>query len=514
MVLSLPLFASANDVEVNGLYYDLVSKAKQAILVGYERGDISNPIRLGDVVIPSTIDVEGESYTVTSIGDKVFSGNVTLTSISLPKTIKSIGGDAFYRCDSIKAVYITDLESWLNIQFGDNVSNPLAMAHHLLLNGKELRSLIVPSTITKINDYAFDWCYSLESVIIPSNVKTIGIGAFSGCSNLKSIELSNGLSEVGMSAFSNCSKLKSIIIPNTVNSIGGQNTFQNCKSLESINLPEGIKTIGFGMFLGCESLTSIHVPNSVTEIGTTAFYGCKKLASVYLGENITTLESMSFANCPELTDLYCYSDKVPTINANSFGDSQINYATLHVPSTALNDYKSADVWNTFGSIVALKEKCMSPSISYNNGKLTFASETEGAECVTTINDNDVRTHTGNGIELTATYNISVYAMAENYENSDMVYATLCWIDSEPKTEGITNCVAQVKANAVLIQNNGGVITVTGVDDGTSVSAYSVSGQLIGNSKVSNNSATINTSLKRGETAILKIGRQGVKLLIR
>ena len=154
-------------------------------------------------------------------------------------------------------------------------------------------------------------------------------------------------------------------------------------------------------------------------------------------------------------------------------DSYIEYAKLYVPATLLSEYKSTDIWKNFGYICSITEgsgKCSKPTILYSNGKIVFNCETEGAECVATISDSDIKIHYGNEIPLTATYTVSVYATATGYENSEVATATICWIDADPRTEGIENGIAQVRANAVLIQSHDGTINIAGVADGTDIGA--------------------------------------------
>ena len=116
--------------------------------------------------------------------------------------------------------------------------------------------------------------------------------------------------------------------------------------------------------------------------------------------------------------------------------------------------------------------------------------------------------------MSVTYNISVYAAKSGYENSETVTATLCWIDSDSRTEGITDGVAEIPAKAVLIQNNGSMLTIQGADDGTMVSIYSINGTLTGSAISSNSSATIVTNLQPGSISIVKIGEKSVKVLVK
>ena len=91
---------------------------------------------------------------------------------------------------------------------------------------------------------------------------------------------------------------------------------------------------------------------------------------------------------------------------------------------------------------------------------------------------------------------------------------MCWIDVDPKTEGITNRVANIPANAVLIQGNGGALTIQGVEDGTSVNVYSINGTQAGSAVSNNGSVVVNTNLQPGSIAIVKIGEKSIKVVVK
>ncbi len=110
--------------------------------------------------------------------------------------------------------------------------------------------------------------------------------------------------------------------------------------------------------------------------------------------------------------------------------------------------------------------------------------------------------------------ITVYTTKTGYDNSETATATLCWIDVEPKKEGITDGITNIPARAVMIQSNGGILTIQGAEDGTPVSVYGINGTQEGAATVSNGSATINTTLQPGSVAIVKIGQKSVKVTIK
>ena len=99
-------------------------------------------------------------------------------------------------------------------------------------------------------------------------------------------------------------------------------------------------------------------------------------------------------------------------------------------------------------------------------------------------------------------------------NSETASASLCWIDQDPKTEGISSSVSQVRANAILIQSNAGYIYVDGVDDGDLIEIYAVNGEKRGSSVSKNRSTCIDTNLQPGNIAIVKIKDKSIKVIVK
>ena len=431
---------------------------------------------------------------VTSIGGSAFWGCTGLTTVTIPGSVTSIGGSAFNECTSLSCVKISDLAAWCEIQFTDYRSNPLSLAHKLYLNDEEIKELTIPDGVTEIRDYAFSGFVGLTSVFIPNTVTSLGDCAFNDCTGLASVS-----------------------IPDRVTSLGDF-VFLGCTGLVSVNIPNGVTEIGQGAFSACTSLASITIPNSVTEIRIDTFNGCTSLTTVSIGNAIKKILYDAFADCPNLTDFYCHSESVPS-TSNIFKGSYVEYATLHVPASAIEDYRAVNPWNTFGSIVALDEdtpetpKCAKPTISYQNGELTFSSETEGAEFVSEITDADIRKNYEAKVSLTATYNISVYARKAGYKDSDVAYATLCWIEVDPKMENIEDGIAQVSVRPVMINVRDGMINVTGANEGQEIFVYDTSGQMLGRGISSNGSANISSDLHRCSIVIVRIGDKAVKVIL-
>lgn len=150
-----------------------------------------------------------------------------------------------------------------------------------------------------------------------------------------------------------------------------------------------------------------------------------------MGIGITNIKSNAFEYCPELTDVYCYAINVPTTMSDAFNESYMEYATLHVPASAIERYRTTAPWSSFKSIVATDgsepptpevKKCATPTIAYVNGKLKFTCETEGAEFVSEVTVADAKKYYDAEVPLLGVYHVTAYAMKTGYDNSDVATA--------------------------------------------------------------------------------------------
>jgi hypothetical protein len=165
-----------------------------------------------------------------------------------------------------------------------------------------LTSITIPNSVTSIGKYAFSGCTSLIDITIPNSVTTISERTFDGCTGLTSVTIGSGVTSIGYSAFSSCTSLIDITIPNSVTSIESY-AFSNCTSLFDITIPDTVTSIEAAVFRYCTSLTGISIPNSVTSIGNSAFSDTG-LTSVIIPDSVTSIESYAFSNnCTSLTSV-------------------------------------------------------------------------------------------------------------------------------------------------------------------------------------------------------------------
>ena len=467
------------------IYYNYINDGKE---LEVRNNGYPNCYR-GEVVIPEEVTYMNRTRKVTSIGSRAFRECRDLTSVTIGNSVTSIGDMAFYDC-------------W------------------------GLTSVTIPNSVTSIGNEAFSGCSGLTSVNIPNSITSISDGTFTNCSGLTSVTIPNSVTSIGVVAFRGCSGLTSVSIPNSVTSIGN-GAFEDCRGLTSVTIPNSVTSIGRLVFSWCTGLTSVTIPNSVTSIGYEAFYQCYSLTSVTIPNSVTSIGSAAFDGIDMPIVISLIENPLGIVGKSSsdriFSLNTFNNATLYVPVGTIDKYKSTEGWKDFlfieegtgpnggGRETPETKTCATPTIGYQNGKLTFNCETEGATCQYTITDDDIKSGSANEIQLGVTYRISVYATKAGYNNSETATATLCWIDVEPKTEGITNAVANVRALPLLIHNNGSTLTVSGADDGTPITVYSINGTQAGSAISQNGAATIPTTLQSGSAAIVKVGDKAIKV---
>lgn len=169
-------------------------------------------------------------------------------------------------------------------------------------DSENLKSVIIPNSVTIIKTHAFEDCRSLENIIIPNSVKIIEAGAFGSCTSLKNIKLPENLSLIDEGVFNYCISLENITIPNSVTTIG-EGAFCGCSSLKSITIPNSVTEVGKYAFSDCSSLENITISNSVTTIEERAFSFCSSLENITIPNSVTEIDQYAFMDCSSLESI-------------------------------------------------------------------------------------------------------------------------------------------------------------------------------------------------------------------
>ena len=399
MLLSLQAMAYDFSYTHQGktLYYDITSSNSVKVAA-------CDTTVNGDVVIPSSLEYNGTTYSVTSIGNGAFRECSGLTSVSIPNSVTSIGYSAFYGCSGLTSVTIPN--------------SVTSIGNSAFRECSGLTSVSIPNSVTSIGNSAFYYCIGLTSVNIPNSVTSIENWAFSYCSGLTSVTIPNSVTYIGGHAFYRCSGLTSVTIPNSVTTIG-ESAFADCSSLNSINvasgnthyssidgvlynyvqdtliecpgartsltIPNSVTSIGNNAFLYCRGLTSITIPNSVTSIGNDAFYYCRGLTSITIPNSVTSIGNNAFSYCRGLTSVKCLASIPPSIGNNSFQNIS-DTCTLTVPCSSLEAYTASD-WNTYFATRIIEEPLFELSVSANDeayGRVEVETQSCNVKTLTAI----------------------------------------------------------------------------------------------------------------------------------
>ena len=296
--------------------------------------------------------------TLTAIGTQAFCLS-SLVSISIPASVETIEGGAFFRCTALQTVTFE--------------------------KGSKLKTIKNGSIWSGV----FESCTSLTTIEIPASVETIGYDAFFGCSSLKTVTFEKGskLKTVETNVFIYCTSLTSIEIPASVEEIE-RYAFSGCTSLQTVTFEKGskLKTIGYFAFINCTSLTTIEIPASVETIRGGAFSDCTSLKTVTFEKgsqlltvygyyahgafsDCTALTTVDMSACTQVTEIgyrAFYEDsklqlfKIGTRTPPSCGDDVFSryinsYSVLKVPAGCVDAYKKAKGWKGFTTISELDE---------------------------------------------------------------------------------------------------------------------------------------------------------------
>jgi len=408
-------FYAVNDGDT--IYYNITSDTLPYTVEVTYKALYDSTSYSGAISIPSLVNYDTKTYVVTRIGDCAFLKNKNLTSIilsdsilnigmsafrnclfltaitfsnfletiessafygcdallsiNIPASLKSIGEEVFVYCDKIQSITV-DANS-LYFKSMDDILYDYDVKNLILCASAKTGTVIVPNTVSCINDYAFLLCRGLTSIIFPLSLKTIGKFALAFCTGLTHLTIPDSVTTIGLGALTldtnittvnfnaiNCNapllfgrdnKLKNIIFGDCVNTIP-VGLCVMCEFLTSVSFPNSVRVIGMGAFSSCTGLTSIDIPDSVIVIGDGAFSDCSNLRSITIGVSIDSIGSYVFKNYKALKEITIKAETPPYIHEFTFfGGSP--YFNIYVPCGSVDLYRSATNWSFYQNIIGL-----------------------------------------------------------------------------------------------------------------------------------------------------------------
>ncbi len=310
--------------------------------------------------VENVVIAEGVTY----IGVQAFYKCTSLSSITISSTVETIETMAFGYCliQSENFKNNSSLDAASNHYWGayvyDTHENKMYIKENKILKAdSDITTADIPNTIEVIGEEAFLDCTYLTSITIPSSVKEIGYHAFSGCYILESNFVNNS-TDINPKFNNYWGANICDVIENGL-CIKGTSLLKAYPNITSAVIPENIETICELAFYNCYNLPSITIPNNVKAIETQAFISCTGLTTVNIGTNVTSIGYEAFRECTNLTTVTCWATSVPKIKTHVFmvwSNEAKNYivnpkTTIYVLSELENEYKSAENWSEYASII-------------------------------------------------------------------------------------------------------------------------------------------------------------------
>lgn len=359
IILSISGFAY--DFEKDGIYYTITSMNSYEVEVASGENSYS-----GDVNIPETVSYNGVEFTITGIqsgyreattgghtGERWVKGAFTsssVTSVTIPKTITSIGNGVFAHCYNLSDIVLP---------------STLSLIGNGTFYGTRLTSFVFPEDLKTIGYSAF-WSSALQSVTINSKIESIGTQAFRYCSSLNAVNIpsieawcnisfgsyeGNPLYYAGH-LFQDGKEITQIVIGSNITVIG-TNSFYGFTGLEQVEFERGIKKISSNAFYGCSNLERLILPEGLTEISDGSFEGCTYLRKIVLPSSLSSIGHNAFGNCNSVDSILSHIKEPMPISA--FSNSTFLFTPLYVPSGTSSKYKQTSGWSSFNAIFEMDE---------------------------------------------------------------------------------------------------------------------------------------------------------------
>lgn len=339
----------------------------------------------------------------------------------------------------------------------DNVRYAGNCAVGVIDNGLDKYELMKDTRL--IASRCFMGCEKMKTFSFPVSITSIGDFAFYGCTSLSFVEIGDYINTIGESAFYGCTSLSSVEMGDSVSFIGNS-AFAWCTNLSSVQIGSSLTKIADALFNGCAELKSVLVPNSVRSIGKSAFSGCTKLTSINLPNSVTEINEYAFANCDALTNVTLPSSIKSIANYIFNGCKGLEYVICCATKVP---YARSHAFDSYVQTYAI---LVVPEIALN---------------------------------------------AYKYESPWNGFCNFMTLE-EFNATNINNI--QENEKELCIYQNSCVLSIIGLHDVESITAYSIGGDKVATARAVGDVATLDLTAYKGKVVILKIGEKSIKILVK
>ena len=294
-----------------GSYFDAGAGAGGAIvpIYTYTLDDANRATITGYSGNATALYIPGEidGHEVVAIGDSAFEDRTDLRTVMIPDSVTEIGSCAFNNCTNLSNVTLSQ-----NLKY---------MEGRAFGSCEKITKIEIPKSLEWCGSTLYDYgpfgdCTGLKTVIFENGTTKILGHLFEKCTGLEEINIPNTVTVIENSAFSGCTKLEQVNFSNKLTKIESYG-FSDCTSLKKITVPDSINSIGNSIFQNCTSLTEVHLSNALKEISSNTFNGCKKLTTINFPSTLTTIGDSAFYGCESLPEAILPSG-VEKIESNAF----------------------------------------------------------------------------------------------------------------------------------------------------------------------------------------------------
>ena len=322
------------------------------------------------VKIPSKIN----GYTITGINTQAFKNNKKLKGIIIPDTVTYVEDSLFSGCISLTDV---DLGKGITV-----------ITNGMFYNCKNLESLTIPEQIERFydsysytgnsSDKPFEGCVNLKNIYFKAKDISL-VRHYLNLPSLTNIVIASTVDSLPDGAFSGYNYIENVTFENGL-MVLPDSCFKNCTSLKNITLPDSMMSVGKSAFENCYNIKSVTFSENLNTIDDSAFKGCSSIENLSLNKNLREIGNNAFEECSSVKNV-TFNDSLNTIGESAFANCS-SVEKVDLPESVSSVGKDA-----FEGCKTIKNITLSSKLNYvNDGVFSGCSSLESVDLPDNISE--------------------------------------------------------------------------------------------------------------------------------